>query len=362
MPALRYTTTGDGVGLAYTVTGAGPTLVWMPSLGNLVAQWRVPALREAYRRLAGRVRLVLYDGRGTGASDRRIDPAGLGLDGQLQDLTAVLDAAGPRHADGSPDQVALLGYYHSVPAAVAYAARHPQRVSRLVLFGGALQLRAAMSPQQTQALLFLVDRDWELFAQTAAHAWLGWDSGDNGRLIAEVFRTACSPDTAKELFRHADSIDVSAEAAHVRAPALVLHRQGVRQLPVEVSRQLADALPHGVLHVLDGSTPTLFVENPGADMNLVTAFLGGDDVPAAREPDAAHDPPDTGPGAQLPLLTDRELQVLRLLAGGSSNRQIARALGIAEHTVERHVGNLYRKIGARSRADAAAHAVRQGLA
>jgi DNA-binding CsgD family transcriptional regulator/pimeloyl-ACP methyl ester carboxylesterase len=361
MPELRYTTTGDGVGLAYTVAGAGPTLVWMPSLGNLVAQWRVPALREAYRRLSGSFRLVLYDGRGTGASDRHIDTAGLGLDGQLRDLAAVLDAAGPRDAAGSPDPVALLGYYHSVPAAVAYAARHPQRVSRLVLFGGALRLREAMSPQQTQALLFLVDRDWELFAQTAAHAWLGWDSGENGRLIAEVFRTACSPDTAKALFRQADSIDVRADAAHVRAPALVLHRQGEGQLSVQVSRQLADALPHGTLRVLDGSTPTLFVENPGPDLDLVTAFLGGDDVPAAREP-ATQAAPHTADQSQPPSLTDRELQVLRLLTGGSSNRQIARALGIAEHTVERHVGNLYRKIDARSRADAAAYAVRKGLA
>jgi pimeloyl-ACP methyl ester carboxylesterase/DNA-binding CsgD family transcriptional regulator len=354
MPALRYTTTGDGVGLAYTVTGAGPTLVWMPSLGNLVAQWRVPPLREAYRRLAESVRLVLYDGRGTGASDRRVDPAGLGLDGQLQDLAAVLDAA------CSPGPVALLGYYHSVPAAVAFAARHPERVSRLVLFGGALRLREAMSPQQTQALLWLVDRDWELFAQTAAHAWLGWDSGENGRLIAEMFRTACSHDIATAIFQHAESIDVSADAASVRAPALVLHRQGERQLSVEVSRQLADALPHGVLHVLDGTTPTLFFEDPGADLDLVTGFLGGDEIPAARAAIGAPTPPDAGP--RPPPLTDRELQVLRLLAGGSSNRQIARALGIAEHTVERHAGNLYRKIAARSRAEAAAYAVREGWA
>jgi pimeloyl-ACP methyl ester carboxylesterase/DNA-binding CsgD family transcriptional regulator len=355
MPALRYTTTGDGVRLAYTVTGAGPTLVWMPSLGNLVAQWRVPPLRDAYRRLAEGVRLVLYDGRGTGASDRRVDPDGLGLDGQVQDLAAVLDAA------GSPGPLALLGYYHSVPAAVAFAARYPDRVGRLVLFGGGLRLRDAMSPQQTQALLSLVDRDWDLFAQTAAHAWLGWDSGENGRLIAEVFRTACSPDTARMIFQQADAIDVTAEAPGVRAPALVLHRQGERQMPVEVSSGLAAALPHGVLHVLDGTTPTLFVEHPAADVDIVTAFLGGDEIPAARDTSAAPATPDAAPGPPPPL-SDRERQVLRLLAGGSSNRQIARALGIAEHTVERHAGNLYRKIGARSRAEAAAYAVREGLA
>ncbi|WP_137122698.1 helix-turn-helix transcriptional regulator [Segeticoccus rhizosphaerae] len=269
-PPLRSARTGDGVTLAWTALGVGPPLIWMPSMGNLVAQWRVPTLRRAYERLAGSFRLILYDGRGTGASDRRVDHAGLGLDGQLRDLAAVVEAVGP-------EPVALLGYYHSVPAAIAYAAAHPRRVSRLVLFGGALRLRDSMSPQQTQALLSLIDQDWDLFAETAAHTWLGWQAGESGRLIAESFRTAATPTLARALFAEAGRIDVSELASQVHA-------------------------------------------------------------------------------------TPRELEVLRLLAEGHSNAEIAARMDISVHTVERHAANLYRKIGARGRADATAYAVRQGLA
>ena len=125
--------------------GAGPPLVWMPSLGNLVAQWRIPFLRRAYEALAGSLQLVLYDGRGTGSSSRQVDPDDLGVDAQLRDLDAVVAAAGLEH-------YAVLGYYHSVPAALAHAAAHPDRVTRMVLFGGSARTRDVMSPSQTQAL------------------------------------------------------------------------------------------------------------------------------------------------------------------------------------------------------------------
>jgi DNA-binding CsgD family transcriptional regulator/pimeloyl-ACP methyl ester carboxylesterase len=343
-PPLRSARTGDGVTLAWTALGVGPPLIWMPSMGNLVAQWRVPPLRRAYERLAGSFRLVLYDGRGTGASDRRVDHAGLGLDGQLHDLAAVVEAVGP-------EPVALLGYYHSVPAAIAYAAAHPRRVSRLVLFGGALRLRDSMSPQQTQALLSLIDQDWDLFAETAAHTWLGWQAGESGRLIAESFRTAATPTLARALFAEAGRIDVSELASQVHAPTLVLHRQGAGQMPVEASQRLAEALPHATLAVLEGSTPTLFFEDADRDLATVTRFLRSGTTPGA------------GDRKQRPDgLTPRELEVLRLLAEGHSNAEIAARTGISVHTVERHAANLYRKIGARGRADATAYAVRQGLA
>jgi len=95
-PALNYARTSDGLTLAYQVLGRGPVLVWLPSLSNLLAQWRVPVLRAAYLELARSMTLVLYDGRGTGSSDRRVDTADLGLDAHLRDLDAVLSAAGSR--------------------------------------------------------------------------------------------------------------------------------------------------------------------------------------------------------------------------------------------------------------------------
>jgi DNA-binding CsgD family transcriptional regulator len=140
----------------------------------------------------------------------------------------------------------------------------------------------------------------------------------------------------------------------VTAPTLVLHRQGERQIGVDVSRTLADALPHGRLVVLPGSSPTLFLEDARGDLDLVTDFLS---TGRTHGPGAI---PRVGPSA--PDITGRERDVLRLLAAGDSNAEIARQLGITVHTVERHVSNLYRKIGARGRADATSYALRHGVA
>lgn len=343
-PDLRYARTDDGVTVAYQVLGRGPAVVWLPALGNLVAQWRVPMLRAAYEHLASSVELILYDGRGMGSSDRRIDPGELGLEAHLRDLDAVVDAARAR-------PTALLGYYHSVATAIAFAAARPQQVTRMVLFGGSARMRDAMSPAQTQALLSLLDQDWDLFADTAAHAWFGWDAGESGRLMAEAFRTGVAPAVAKAWVEAARLIDVTDRLKDVSAPTLVLHRQGDRQMPIEVSRRLAQALPRGQLVELRGSTPTLFLEDARGDLDLVTRFLttGAAGSPAGR------------PARRADGVTARELDVLRLLAAGNSNAEIARELGIAVHTVERHVASVYRKIGARGRADATAYALRGGI-
>jgi DNA-binding NarL/FixJ family response regulator len=346
VPMIRYATTTDGVSVAWQSVGSGPALVWMPSLGNLVAQWRIPFLRRAYEALAGSLELVLYDGRGTGSSSRQVDPDDLGVDAQLRDLDAVVAAAGLEH-------YAVLGYYHSVPAALAHAAAHPDRVTRMVLFGGSARTRDVMSPSQTQALLSLVEQDWDLFAESAAHAWLGWQAGEAGRLLAESFRTAASPTVVTAMFREAAQTDVHELLPSVRTPTLVVHRQSDRQMPPEVSAALAAALPAGLLVQPPGDRPALFLEDLPSDVELVARFVTAGTV---LEPAAAVAPADRSG------LTPRELEVLRLLAGGGSNAGIARALHITEHTVERHVANLYRKIGARGRAEATAYALRHGVA
>jgi pimeloyl-ACP methyl ester carboxylesterase/DNA-binding CsgD family transcriptional regulator len=335
-PDLRFARAADGVTVGYQVFGQGPVLVWLPSLSNIVAQWRVPALRASYEALAQHLTVVLYDGRGTGSSDRRIDLADLGVDAHLRDLAAVLDDAGIQRAS-------LLGYYHSVTTAIAYAARHPDRVDRMVLFGGSPRLREVMGPAQTQALLSLVDQDWGLFADAAATAWLGWDAASSGRWAAESFRTATTAPVAKAWFGAARDIDVTAEVERVRAPTLVLHRQSEQQMPVEVSRRLAARLPDARLVELPGTTPTLFIEDQATDLRLVTDFVTGGRT--------------SRPARAKTALTPREAEVLGLLPSGDSNTEIARRLGIAVHTVERHLASIYRKIGARGRAEAVAHAM-----
>jgi DNA-binding CsgD family transcriptional regulator len=153
----------------------------------------------------------------------------------------------------------------------------------------------------------------------------------------------------------ASGIDVSSDLPQVRAPTLVLHRAGMPQIPLEVSQELADALPNGRLHILTGTSAALFFENVDEVLDAIVGFVSTGAVPQRSSR------PVRPPAPDVHGLTARELDVLRLIAGGDTNAEIADRLKVSIHTVERHVANLYRKIDARGRADATAFAVRRGL-
>jgi DNA-binding CsgD family transcriptional regulator/pimeloyl-ACP methyl ester carboxylesterase len=356
VPRISYARSADGVSLAFTVAGDGPALVFVPwvPFSNLRMEWQNTFLNGIFEQLTRRLTVIHYDGRGTGHSQR--DVTDLSPDAMVADLEAVVDRAGAA-------QVSLLGQYNSCPHAIAYAARHPERVKRMALFGGSGRGWNAMSAKQTQALLSLIEQDWDVFADTAAHQWMGWSAGEAGQATADAIREAVTPQIARATLQAASATDVTELLPHVAAPTLVLHRRGMAQIPVGVSRSLAESLPRGRLVILDGAQPTLFMEDPGMVVGmLVDFFRDGVEPPGNPSPSpgmtsaAGHTvPPPHG-------LSRRELEVLRWLAAGESNRQIARRLGLSPHTIERHVANLYRKIGARGRADATAYALRNGLA
>ena len=339
----EFAASADGTRIAWTSVGTGPAVVLMPGvpLSNFEAEWRIPVTRRALERLAQRVRLIQYDGRGTGRSQR--DVTDLSLEAHLSDLDAVVKAAGAQ-------EVVLFGFYHSVITAIAWAAQHPDRTRGLVLFGGAARGWDPMRESGTQALVSLIERDWDTFVESAVHAWLGWPDDVEGRMAADWFRNSTSPAVARATLQASAEMDVTAEAATVQAPSLVLHRRDAQVIPIEVSRALADLLPNGHLVVLPGSSASLFFEKTDDVVDRLTAF--------ALDPGA----PAPAAGGHATELSAREREVLRLLASGESNRQIAALLGISINTVERHVSNTYRKIDARGRADATAWAVRRGLA
>jgi DNA-binding CsgD family transcriptional regulator len=231
----------------------------------------------------------------------------------------------------------------------------------MVLFGGSARGWNAMSNRQTQALLSLIEQDWDLFADSAAHQWFGWSAAEAGRATADQIRGAVTPQAARAMMQVASAVDVTEQVPDVVAPTLVVHRSGMTQIPIDVPRSLARALPRGRLVVLEGERPTLFGEGTDAVVSMILDFLCEGTEPAA--PLRARAGVTLGPdGAPSAGLSRRELEVLQLLAAGESNRQIARRLGLSTHTIERHVANLYRKIGARGRADATAYALRNGLA
>jgi DNA-binding NarL/FixJ family response regulator len=344
-PQLRYARTTDDVTIAYTDDGQrGPALIWLPPapFSDVVAQYGIPLLRDAYARLSSQLRLILFDGRGSGHSQREV--ADLSLEAELRDLDAVVREA-------RLTRFALFGYYHSVPNAIAYAARHPTLVSHLVLFGATARGLDVMSAPETQVLLGLIERNWDLFVESAAHAWMGWGAGENGRLMAEMFRATTSPAIARATMDATAATDVTDEVPSVIAPTLVLQSRSERQVPAAMTQAMARSLPNGRIGLLAGSAASLFAEKADADLSLILGFLT--DEPGGSE--RRGDPLDQGG------LTDRELEVLRLIAGGETNAEIAQRLGLSVHTVERHAVNLYRKIGVRGRAEAAALAVRRGL-
>ncbi len=349
MPTLDHAVTSDGVSIAWTSVGSGPALIHLPGvpLSNVEAEWRIPVLRQAFAGLARSARFIQYDGRGSGRSQRVVTD--LSFEAMLRDIEAVVDAAGVATTD-------LIGFYHSVPIAIAYAARHPDRVRHLVLFGGSARGWGPMSSAGTQALLSLVDRDWDTFVESATHAWLGWPDGESGRLAAEWFRGATTPAVAREVFQVFSGVDVTADAARVEVPALVLHRRDAQVIPLQVSEELVAALPNGRLHLVEGTSASLFFEGRESMVRDILGFV------ADRTTEPARDGPIPGATSRPKGLTPRELEVLRFVAQGESNAEIAGALGLSIHTVERHVANVYRKIDARGRADATAYAVRRGLA
>jgi DNA-binding CsgD family transcriptional regulator/pimeloyl-ACP methyl ester carboxylesterase len=353
VPPISYARGADGVSLAFTVAGDGPALVFVPwvPFSNLRMEWQNPRLNAVFELLVKRLTLVHYDGRGTGHSQR--DVTDLSLDAMVSDLEAVINRAGLA-------EVTLLGQYNSCPHAIAYAARHPDRVTRMVLFCGSARGWNAMSAKQTQAMLSLIEQDWDLFADTAAHQWMGWSAGDAGRAVAETIRSAVTPQIARATMQAASAVDVTELLPGVAAPTLVLHPRDMTQIPVEVARSLAMGLPRGRLILLEGTQPVLFPEQPDEVATMLADFLVRGIEPAET--------PSDGPSAGRRVapasdgLSAREHEVLQLVAAGESNSQIARRLGLSTHTIERHVANVYRKIGARGRADATAYAMRNGLA
>jgi DNA-binding CsgD family transcriptional regulator/pimeloyl-ACP methyl ester carboxylesterase len=351
VPRISYARSADGVRLAFTTAGQGPALVFVPwvPFSNIQMEWQSAFSSGIFERLAQRLTVIHYDGRGTGHSQR--DVTDLSLEAMVADLKAVVDQVGAA-------QVNLLGQYNSCPHAIAFAARYPERVARMALFGGSGRGWNAMSARQTQALLSLIERDWDTFADTAAHLWMGWSAGEAARDVAEAIRGAVTPQVARATLQAASAVDVTDVLPGVAAPTLVLHRRGMTQIPIDVPRSLVEDLPRGRLVVLDGDQPTLFTADPDTAVGLLLRFFCDGVEPAGDGPASL---PAALAVSRAPL-SPREREVLRLVAAGESNRQIARALGLSPHTVERHVANLYRKIGARGRADATAYALRSGLA
>ena len=338
-PQIRYATATDGTSIAYWTVGEGAPLVYLVGgPWTHVELARHPACRSWYGRLAAAFRLVCYDARGTGLSQRAVHD--YSLNARVLDLEAVVDALGL-------SSFALFAALDAGPAAVAYAVHHPERVARLVLWCSWART-SDLTSSRLGAWLSLIERDWDLTVDACAHLALGWSAGETGREAAQRLREQVTPQALRSALRAVSAFDVSALLPRLRLPVLVLHRDRVPWLPLALARELARRIPDARLRVFEGESVAPYLEDAGAVATELEAFLGAGVQPG---------PDRTNPDG----LTRREVEVLRLLAAGQTNQEIAQTLYLSVRTVERHVANIYGKIGARGRATATAYALAHGL-
>ncbi len=275
---LRYCATADGVRIAYAKTGnlhQGIPLV--RALGwftHLQAEWQPGAGRALWQRLSRRHCLYRYDGRGMGLSsavDSRFT-----MEERLRDLEAVIDAAGL-------DRCALIGLSEGGATAIAYAAKHPDRVSHLILYGSFLN--TASFDVETRArweqLLPLMRQAWRSERPAIRQLFTGImipdaDAAQNA-YFNELQRLACDGTTAFRMALAVANIDVSNLAPAVQAPTLVLHRRGDLAIPVEAGQALAASIPNAELVLLEGANHWMLMAEPDTDriVSRMEAFLSG---------------------------------------------------------------------------------------
>ena len=275
-PRIQYATTSDGVSIAYFSMGEGPPLVITPPIpwSHLQMQLDDPGYRAWYERMARTSRIICYDNRGSGLSDRKV--ADLTFEALELDILAVADKLGV-------EKFALLGISIGSPPAITLTARHPERISRLLLWCGFAS--ADPTNPQAQALNALLEADWNMYTETIAHATAaGWGSSDEAGRFAKLMRAAVDPETVRQI-GFLSGFDINYLLPDIRCPVLVLHRQQAMLPDMEGARRLAAALPDAQLLVLDGGALLPWVGDMEAVVTAVEDFLGLA-TPASEPPPA----------------------------------------------------------------------------
>ena len=265
-PQVRYATTTDGVDIAYWTVGQGTPLVHLVNFpwSHLELEWRDPQRRRWYERLAEKRTLIRYDPRGTGLSDRHATE--FSLDAHVLDLEAVVDRLGLERLD-------LLGALPSGPVAVAYAARHPDRVSHLILWCTWANPAATWDPSLVRSMLSLAEADWQAFTETFAHIGLGWSDDESARRYAAFMRECVTPEVAVAAYRAIATFDVTGLLRQVQSPTLVLRRAQYALLSVDSARELAARIPDARLVVLEGESGAMQVGDWESVFAAIDDFL-----------------------------------------------------------------------------------------
>jgi len=332
MPAIRYCPTPAGR-VAYSATGTGPPLLcdsgWIT---HLRGQLELFSFASFMARLAERFTVIRYDKPGCGLSDR--DEIDLSFDGQVAAALAVADAA-------RAGRFSLFGASQAGQLAAAIAAKCPERVESLVLYGTCANGADLAPAQVRESIVALVRAHWGLGSKVLTGMFVPDPSVQDVEAFTRLQRASATAAVAGRLLEVYYGTDIRALLPTIQARTAVLHREADSATPFELGREVATLIPGATLTPLPGAGHLFYQGDWEAVLAAALGFLG------------------EGTG-QPPRLTRRELEVARLIADGLTNQAIATRLSVAPRTAEAHVENIRRKLEVRSRAQIAAWVTRHG--
>lgn len=347
---VRFCRAPDGVQIAYAKHGRGPVLVistcW---LSHLQHDWESPVWRHFLEGLGRIATVIRYDERGHGLSDWDVDD--FGLEARISDLEAVVDHAGL-------DRFALMAMAQGGPVAIEYAARHPERVSRLIFYDSSAGAIRDPTPEQQELQATydqLIKVGWarpeSTFRRVFTSLMIPEATEEQMRWLDDLQRVAVSATNAYASRLERRKADARDELDRLRVPTLVLHARGDRMNDFERGRELATRIPGARLVALESENHIVLEDEAAWPVFLdeVTRFL---------EPERAGSSATRPSGNVAALLTARELEILRLAADARDNEEIARDLSLSIRTVERHLQNIYAKLGIHGKSARAAAVAR----
>ena len=348
---IRYVRTSDGVQLAWAQAGTGPVIIKAANwLTHLEYEWESPVWRHWIRFFSDNFRYIRYDERGCGMTDQNVGD--LSLErwvGDVEDIVAAADLREP---------FTMLGISQGGAICVAYAVKHPERVSKLVLYGGYARgpFRRG-DPERAsfyQTMIDLVRLEWgsdnptyrqvftSRFAPEGTDEQIGWYN--------DLCRKTLTAEIAAKLLESRAMLDVTDLLGEVRAPTLVLHARGDVVVPITEGHILAAGIRDAQFVELDSKNHVLLEHEPAWNRfcDEVLQFMELKRTSSGEDPAFAS-------------LSPREREVLNLITEGLGNAQIAERLSISEKTVRNHVSNLFDKLGVWTRAQAIVFAIERGF-
>jgi pimeloyl-ACP methyl ester carboxylesterase len=351
MTRVRFCRSFDDVRIAYASIGNGPAMVEVATwLNHLEYDWKSPVWGPRLVELSRHFALTRYDGRGCGLSERNVE--NFGFEACLADLEAVVDAAGL-------ERFVLVGCCQGSGLAIAYAARHPDRVSHLVLYGAFARGRMKRNPSsqdidEADTMLKLVELGWGrdnlAFRQVYTTTFIPDSRPEQYRWFTDLQSMSTSPENAIGLIRGFDSMDVSGVLADVRSPTLALHARHDARVPFAEGRLVASSIPGAEFVPLESRNHILLSHEPAWQQFFVELlrFVRSQSTTANA-------------AMGFLELTAREREVLDLIARGLDNEQIASRLSVSSKTVRNHINSIFGKLETPNRAQAIVRAREGGL-